>query len=275
MKVSILIDNRPSDNPVLVSEHGFSALATTNENRRILVDTGLSGRAFDNASALGIDMQNIDYLILSHGHKDHTGGLERFVTINKNAKIIAHSAIQNFDYQSNRGGKWHSLSPDQDIIRKNFDRFIFIDDNYPIDNNIIIIKNKTTIHPRPLGNRYLYLISNSEVLPYPASDEISLCINHDGRLTIISPCSHNGLLNIADECCNIMKTNNMAAFIGGLHLLDGEGDNIEKLSSTIIKKYPQMRLYTGHCTGNEACNMLANGLGAHFNVFKTGDTINI
>ena len=119
MKITVLIDNRCS-RADLVAEHGLSLFIETDAHR-ILVDTGLSGKAFDNAEKLGIDIQTVDYLVLSHGHIDHTGGLRRFVEVNHTARIVASCLVPRYQYFSNRGGKLHSLSPDEDVIRQNME----------------------------------------------------------------------------------------------------------------------------------------------------------
>ena len=268
MKITVLIDNRCS-RADLVAEHGLSLFIETDAHR-ILVDTGLSGKAFDNAEKLGIDIQTVDYLVLSHGHIDHSGGLRRFVEINNTARIIASRLVLNYQYFSNRGGKLHSLSPDEDVIRQNMERFVFIDDNYQIDSGICAVFTRNANYPQPKGNRYLSIGGDGSMLPYNADDEIALCLNIDGRLTIVSPCSHRGLLNIAEDCCNYMKNNNLTAFVGGLHLLDGEEDDLELLSSLFIIKYPSAHLYTGHCTGNGVCERLGERLKERFHLFGTG-----
>ncbi len=49
------------------------------DKKKVLFDTGQSGGFIDNAEAMGIDLKDLDYLIISHGHYDHSGGLERLV----------------------------------------------------------------------------------------------------------------------------------------------------------------------------------------------------
>ena len=273
MLITILIDNRNS-NPALASEHGLSLHVQT-KTLSILVDTGLSGKAFDNAEKLGVDIETVDYLMLSHGHIDHTGGLRRFVEINKTAKIIASRLVQDYQYWSNRGGKFHSLSPDMDVINQNIDRFVFVDDNYLIDNGIGCIFTRRQAYPRPLGNRYLFVGKGGGMSPYVANDELALTIKTDEGLVVVSPCSHCGLLNIADECCKCMNCNELTAFVGGLHLLNGEADDVANLAELISNKYPKMHLYTSHCTGDEACKILSDKLLDKVHMFGVGERIDV
>lgn len=148
MHLTILIDNRSAAD--LESEHGLCMLVET-KTHKILVDTGLSGKAFINAEKLGININDVDLLVLSHGHIDHTGGLKRFLEINQKAKIIASHYLPNTNYWSNRGGKFHSLSPDAELIRNNINRFILIKDNYFINKEIGVVSPQKNNNPKPCG----------------------------------------------------------------------------------------------------------------------------
>ena len=71
----------------LQAEHGLSLYIETSEHR-LLFDTGASDLFIRNARLLHIDLQKVDYLILSHGHSDHTGGLRHFLELNKQATVV-------------------------------------------------------------------------------------------------------------------------------------------------------------------------------------------
>lgn len=264
ISLRILIDNTPDADSMLHSEHGLSIYLEAC-GKRILVDTGLSGKAFDNARILGIDISKVDLLILSHGHKDHTGGLWRFLEENKRGTIVSCSKITELNYTSDSHGQRHSLNPDKDLISRNKDRFIFL------DRNLLEIRDgqnmisagicDTHIHPRPRGNRLLHINS----LPYNGEDELVISIVENGQNTVISPCTHSGLGNITD--CSQKRTGlPCTTFIGGLHLIDGEEDLDNLRVSYKIKK-----IYTGHCTGKMAQERLRAMPGVE--IFKTGDLI--
>ena len=77
MKWIVLSDNRSSDSR-LSTEHGLSILLRT-EQHKILLDTGASDLFIRNAELLGIDLSDVDYVFISHGHSDHAGGLRYFL----------------------------------------------------------------------------------------------------------------------------------------------------------------------------------------------------
>ena len=94
MKITTLIDNLTYGKN-FVGEHGLSILIE-NDKKKILFDTGQSGNFIKNANLLGIDISDIDSVVISHGHYDHCGGIMEFVKYNKKAKIyIKKEAFYN------------------------------------------------------------------------------------------------------------------------------------------------------------------------------------
>jgi 7,8-dihydropterin-6-yl-methyl-4-(beta-D-ribofuranosyl)aminobenzene 5'-phosphate synthase len=77
MKITTLIENKNTENPELISEHGLSLFIEKN-GKKILFDTGSSGIFTENARKLSIDISAVDLTIISHGHYDHGGGLKAF-----------------------------------------------------------------------------------------------------------------------------------------------------------------------------------------------------
>ena len=87
MKWTVLSDNRSCDSR-LSTEHGLSILLEA-EQHRILLDTGASDVFIRNAELLDIDLCDVDYVFISHGHSDHAGGLQYFLEHNRQAICIA------------------------------------------------------------------------------------------------------------------------------------------------------------------------------------------
>ena len=86
MKIISLVDNI-SNKKGIGCEHGLSLYIETKE-KKILFDTGASDLFLENAQKLGVDINDIDYAVLSHGHYDHGGGLKRFLEVNSTAEVI-------------------------------------------------------------------------------------------------------------------------------------------------------------------------------------------
>ena len=99
-RIIILSDNR-TDNPLLETEHGLSVYLEYN-GRKYLLDTGASDLFMRNAEKLGVDLSEVDYCLISHGHNDHIGGLPAFLEVNHKAKVILSSEIPGAEYASVR-----------------------------------------------------------------------------------------------------------------------------------------------------------------------------
>ena len=88
MKITFLSDNK-TENSLCMAEWGLSVLIEL-KGRKLLFDVGASSLFADNARNLGIDLSSVDAVIISHGHYDHTEGMETFCRINKKAPIYIH-----------------------------------------------------------------------------------------------------------------------------------------------------------------------------------------
>lgn len=101
MKIVVLIENtRPDESAELTAEFGLS-LYVERDGRRILFDTGTTGAFADNAEKLGVDLEAVDAVVVSHHHFDHGGGLARFLAINHTAKVyLRRSAERDFYFRA-------------------------------------------------------------------------------------------------------------------------------------------------------------------------------
>ncbi len=264
MKLKILIDNNQSkSNPKLLSEHGLS-IYLRDGSLRYLFDVGASGRWSINARELGINVEDIDALVLSHGHADHTGGLSSFLLQNSKAKVFASEKVAKYIYSSHRHESPVDISPHKSVLDEYSSRFVYLKEDYQLSQNIRLVFSRKESYPLPEGDKFLFVDEGDGEMPYLADDEISLAITVNKSLVIISSCSHRGILNIIESCIQSTGISNIAAFIGGLHLVDieeGQQDDVRTIAEIMKHHYPDMVLYTGHCTGKTAYRELKRVLG--------------
>ena len=235
MKWTVLSDNRSSDSH-LSTEHGLSILLET-EQHKILLDTGASDLFIRNAGQLGIDLSDVDYVFISHGHSDHAGGLRYFMEHNQKAKVIVSPDAMGGKFFSKRGNL-HNITTEWPEIDD--DRLISIDQTCEIAEGLHAIAHIPQIHPMPKGNQNLYVQA------------------------------HSGLENILSACPWPVKS-----VVGGFHLLDGQetDEELVALTQRLKANYPETRFYTSHCTGDNVFEVMKGVMGKQLQSFRCGTMI--
>ena len=257
MKWTVLSDNRSNDNS-LSTEHGLSILLTT-ERHKILLDTGASDVFIQNAELLGIDLSDVDYVFISHGHSDHAGGLRYFLEQNTKAKVIVSPDAMSGKFYSKRGNL-HSITTEWPEIDNN--RLILIDQTCEISEGLHAIAHIPQIHPMPKGNQHLYVQdADGNFIHDDFRHELALYV--DGLL--FTGCAHSGLENILAACPWPVHT-----VVGGFHLLDGQetGEELAALAQRLKTKYPETLFYTSHCTGDNVFEVMKGVMGEQLHAFN-------
>ena len=250
MKWTVLSDNR-SSNPIFETEHGLSILLTTDQHK-ILLDTGASDLFIRNAELLGIDLSDVDYVFISHGHSDHAGGLRYILEHNRQAKVIVSPDAMNGHFFSKRGNL-HSITTQWPEIDE--DRLILIDQTCEVAEGLHVIAHIPQNHPTPKGNQNLYVQdADGDYIHDDFRHELALYI---GGL-LFTGCAHSGLENILAACPWPVHT-----VVGGFHLLDGQEaeEELAALAQRLKINYPNTQFYTSHCTGDNVFEVMKGVMG--------------
>lgn len=270
-KITILVDNQPSPcNALLKHEHGLAMMVEVGE-WRALCDMGASDAFMHNANALACNLSDINAAILSHGHADHTGGLQAFLASNTSTHVWLSSHIDGLTCYSSRRGSLNDISTDNALFVLYSERFRWVTDGCWITPNVALIKTTSTTYPLPQGNRFLTATKAGESGYDDFCHELSLAITTPQGLVIISACSHKGALNIIQDCIAFTGEQRVKAFVGGLHLVEMPNiiDETRLLATNFSRLYPQAALYTGHCTCGAAKELLCEKL-PQAKIFHTG-----
>jgi len=149
MKITVLAENSVCKSNSLnpKAENGISLFIEFDE-RKILFNTLQSDLFIPNAREMWIDLSQVDYLVISHGHFDHGGGLKHFQKINKKAKVFLHINAAKKYYQGIFGLIPSYAGPDQKTIAKN-SRIYFIDQDTQIEDKIILLEGFMEVFPQP------------------------------------------------------------------------------------------------------------------------------
>ena len=257
MNWTVLSDNR-STGCHLEPEHGLSILLET-ERHRVLMDTGASDLFMRNAERMGVDLGNIDFVFISHGHSDHAGGLRSFLDFNKTARVIVSPHALGREFFSKRKGL-HSITamwPEQWEERR-----IEVERTCEVAEGLRVMANIPHVHPMPRGNGHLF-VKDEQGACVPDDFRHELALWADGLL--FTGCAHNGLENILAACPWPVHT-----VVGGFHLIDGfeQEADVEALGHRLKEKYPQTQFYTSHCTGDGAFEILKKVMGNQLSSFS-------
>lgn len=248
----------------LLAEHGLSLYIEFN-NKNYLFDSGQGLVLEHNAEQLDIDLTELDALILSHGHYDHTGGVQRLLELNEDLDIYAHPdfKIERFSkkrqrlvpvsYQGPEIKNLHKIKSDREIAKNLF-----------LTGEIKAAKDY-------LNNKYQQKVKGKLGVD-KFNDDISLFVQSEQGLVIILGCSHKGIINIVEEIIKKSGENKIDKIIGGMHLKNADDEKLQNIAN-YFQTININSIYPLHCSGKKASYFLKERLGDKIKFAGVGDSI--
>lgn len=275
MKLSVLVDNNTLIDKNYFGEPGLS-FYIEDGNNKILFDTGYSDIFLRNAFKMNIDIKSINYVILSHGHLDHTWGLSSllgtvnyFGTTKKEIILLAHPAAL---LPKEDDGEQIGLAISPVVLKRSFhvettkvpywisDRLVFLGEIERVNK----FENR-----KPLGVTNVNENNDSMVDDY-LLDDSALAYKTDKGLVIITGCSHSGICNIINYAIKICGDNRIIDIIGGFHLLN-PSDEVLQNTLAFINNIKPSQLHACHCTDlkskialSKVADLVEVGVGCEF-----------
>lgn len=209
MQITCLVEDSSID-VNFKAEHGLSLHIYSNKN--ILFDMGATDLFLVNARKLGIDIRDVDIAFISHGHYDHGGGLPYFLKENQKANVYLKKEAVN-KYYAKDDGSWREIGLNIEKEK----RIKFLSKNKSFGNIHVI----TEINKKfPQYKEPLYKKSNKNLILDDFSHELFLVIEEKNWISIITGCSHNGILNIVDTAYRHFGNKTIKLLIGGFHMIN-------------------------------------------------------
>jgi len=264
MKLQVLMDNCTLTGRRLLGEPGFSVYLEDGD-LRLLLDTGASGVFLENAEALGLSLDGLRYVVLSHGHHDHSGGLQRLWERCdlRGTELLAHSDAFLPRLRAPQGQNAAPLPPGN---RSN-------GIPYPEETIREKLKIRKSRTPVRLSSRLVFLgeipRTNDFEAQHPLGeicrggvweadyllDDTALAYMTDRGVFVITGCSHSGICNIIEYAKHVCAEDRVCGVIGGFHLREPG----ETLNRTVcyLKECRIPMLYPCHCVSLAAKCALA------------------
>jgi 7,8-dihydropterin-6-yl-methyl-4-(beta-D-ribofuranosyl)aminobenzene 5'-phosphate synthase len=262
-----------------LAEWGLSMFIEA-DGAKVLFDTGAGIAAVHNAQLMGIDLADADKIVLSHGHRDHTGGLrEVLMRMKKEVEIIAHPDIWASKYSGAVAWKGKPGA-------KNARQFSGLPFRREMLENLgarfNLTRKPVKITPRflttgeiPMLSAYeeidsgLFDMKTGEMLPDELNDDLALVIDTEYGLVVILGCAHHGIVNTLRQAQKLTGKELIYAAIGGTHLLNADESRLKKTAAELQEMGVQY-LGVSHCTGFEASSYLAREFGDRFFLNNSG-----
>lgn len=265
-QITVLYDAFGRD-PALQKDWGYAAFVEIG-GKRILFDTGNNAEVLArNAAAMKVDLSKLDFVVMSHRHGDHMGGMSYLLSANPKVRIYAPKegfGVYGSDLPSSFYRKDESLPAEQRYFDGKPPDVMRFGSAWP-QANIALIDKTTEIAP---GMHLISLVSDK-----PGTlelRELSLAIETPDGMVIVVGCSHTGIDNIVKAVAAIRPKIQFVA--GGFHLVVAKDLEIEAIVTTLRDTYDVAYIAPGHCTGEPTFTALKKAFGERYLYAGLGST---
>ena len=273
MRIVTLMENTTKSESIR-AEHGLSLYIET-QNHKLLSDCGCTDAFLENAKTLGVDLQSVDSVFLSHGHYDHSSGILPFAAINSNASIyMQENALLPYYHKTETEERYIGIDP----AIGELEQLTVLSGDIIIDEELALFANVTGRELWPKGNLELKKKVGNDFIQDEFDHEQYLVITEGNKKVLISGCAHNGILNILDHYYHLYGAY-PDAVISGFHMKKKSGYTTEdiatiKETAERLSKLPT-KFYTGHCTGEEPYEMMKEIMDGQLEYVYSGRVIEI
>jgi len=273
--ITTLSENTAPARRGLLGEWGLSVLVEV-DNLKVLLDTGQGISTAHNADVLGIELSQINKIVLSHGHYDHTGGLRQVLgRIKKEAEIIAHPEVWAAKYRYNPNEKHYNyigIPFQRDELEDLGASFSLTTKPEWLTQDIVTSGEIPMLNDYEKIDPNLYIKKGGEFHPDSLRDDQALFIKTNQGLVVILGCGHRGVINTLRHAQKLTGIEPIHTLIGGTHLIHASEAQLE-LTIAELKALGVQQLGVSHCTGMWAATRLAQEFGEKFFFNNVGTCI--
>lgn len=284
LKITTLIENEPDDGAELAYEHGLS-LFIEFDGKKILFDTGLTGAFLENAVKLGKQMEAVDFICISHGHYDHSGGVPTLLDYlrdwngekSDSSRISMYVGAEFFipKYKKLPDDNWHyngNPFTEAEVLDAPVELHKLTEDVTYITEKIMVFKNFVRYTEYEKTNPKFYVKQDNIgnfYKPDEFVDEIVLGLLTSKGLVLVVGCSHVGIVNIME---NVTRRTGVPIYsvLGGTHLVEADEQRLQKTVAA-MRNYNLQEIAVSHCTGEQGLVLVQQEFGLGFVRNNTGN----
>jgi 7,8-dihydropterin-6-yl-methyl-4-(beta-D-ribofuranosyl)aminobenzene 5'-phosphate synthase len=248
IRLTVLVENSVTTRG-LKAEHGLAFLIEIG-GRRVLFDTGQSELLLDNARTLGLPLEGLDAMVLSHGHYDHTGGLAAVCRLSPGARIYLHPAAMRPKYSGSNNGPGRDIgmpAAGKHALANAGTNVVPATTCQEVVENLFVtgeIPRQTDFED--VGGKFCLDARCQQ--PDPLVDDQALFFETSDGVVVLLGCAHAGVVNTLRHIERFTQGKRCHAVIGGMHLLNAAP---ARLHATIeaLRRWNVSKLVPMHCTG--------------------------
>jgi 7,8-dihydropterin-6-yl-methyl-4-(beta-D-ribofuranosyl)aminobenzene 5'-phosphate synthase len=267
-RVTVLVDAF-GDRADLAKDWGYSALIE-HSGKRVLFDTGNDSELFrHNVETLGVDLGNLDFVVISHRHGDHTDGLRYLLSINADVTIY----VPDDEYFGGPTPGAFFRRPVETLPM----HMRYFDGNVPDPlphgspwKHAVLRRVDTALEIAP-GIRVVRNISGGG--NFTETPELSLILDTPEGQVLVVGCSHPGIERILESA--EAPTRAVRLLVGGLHWVTAPDSAVEQLGHRLAHEWNVRGIAPGHCTGEHGFAVLSRMFGRRYRYAGVGTVITL
>lgn len=245
-----------------IGEWGFAALVEA-DGKKILFDTGARpNTVLENARELKIDLSDVQDVILSHFHDDHTTGLMtlRREFMKKNPDALSRVHVGKGIFLERRGRDTNPMIAMKKEYEATGGKFIEHDKPEEILPGVWLTGPVPRIYPERNYGKGVEVSTGNGWVEDNLPEDQSLVFNTSRGLVLLAGCGHAGLINTLEYARKFIRPAPVDAAIGGFHLFDAKDETIDWTADK-LKEFHTAQILGAHCTGIETVYQLRQRLG--------------
>lgn len=262
MELTVLVDNNTYIDRYFLAEPALSFFIEV-DDKRILFDTGYSDAFIKNAEKMRIDLRELDYVVLSHGHIDHTWGLTHLIRLHMEAKneqlphhtpqLIGHPTVLQSKLLQPVGEIGSILSYEK--LSRHFPIQLTKEPLWLTDRLVFLGEIPRTFNfegQEAIGQ----VVTEAGTIDDYILDDTALVYQSPEGLVIIAGCAHAGICNVIEYAKEVCQEARVIDVIGGFHLLNTPKNQLDE-TARYMKELAPTALHACHCTDLQAKIALA------------------